>query len=216
MIFYKLLKFSFNIFNRARSAFKLIEIDEKFNIFNKNNGQNIVELGCSPGGWTQVIVERSKKSKIVAVDILDLKSIDGVNFIQGDFCDEKIKIEIIKTLNPSLNFELDQTDLDSNVKRCIDLVLSDIAPSMTGNRSVDFYKIDYIAEVVIDFTKSFIKFGGSMVLKYFHTGNNKVINIFKQNFSMVKVFKPDSSRKESSEVYIVGQGFKRLKIQKEL
>lgn len=224
---------------RSRAAFKLLEIDEKFKILKSKC--NVAELGSAPGGWSQVIVEKCKKSKILCVDLLSMAPIDGVHFIVGDFCQESVIEKIIRffcdtsvissevcheniiqvkdvfddTLNNNMNCEHDNcatqsifngSNQDSN--QIIDLLLSDIAPSMTGNKSVDFSRINMIANIVVNFAEKHLKMGGNLILKYFHTGSNELITRLRKMFSNVKVFKPESSRAESAEVYMICIGKK--------
>jgi 23S rRNA (uridine2552-2'-O)-methyltransferase len=174
---------------RSRAAFKLIQIDDKFKILQKKP-KNIVELGSAPGGWSQIIAEKAKKSKITCVDILNMEPIQGVHFIQGDFCQTDIQIQILQNFllkkdsaeNSLLVDDVGSINSLGNQVRVLDLVLSDIAPSMTGDRLTDFCRINYIAEIVIDFSGKFLRLGGDLVLKYFHTGDNKIINVFKEIF----------------------------------
>ncbi|UFX98480.1 RlmE family RNA methyltransferase [Candidatus Gromoviella agglomerans] len=174
---------------RSRAAFKLIQIDDKFKIFSKKN-MVIVDLGCSPGGWTQVVRQNSESHKIVGVDLIDMKPIHNVTFINGDFCTQETQERIKSVLNLKAN-----------------LVLSDIAPPLSGNKQCDVFKIEDIACQVLEFCIKNLKIGGIAIVKQFQFGNNRVVMQYRKYFRSVKLFKPDASRPESSEVYIVADGF---------
>lgn len=170
---------------RSRAAFKLIEIDEKFKLIKKS--KSIVDVGAAPGGWSQVLAERSDDAKIVSVDILNFKPIEKVQQVIGDFEDEKIQEKIIEFC-----------------KGKVDLVVSDIAPSTVGHRKSDHLRIMCLVEEVFEFTKNIIKRGGSFAAKIFQGGEEKQFHdSLKKYFKKVCFFKPKSSRKESVEIYIV-------------
>lgn len=174
---------------------------------NASHKVNILELGAAPGGWSQIILQKTHdyklKSRIVCVDLLKMDflkdSLSDICFIEGDFTSLEVKNHILNVFNDPSD---DMTDEIVN-RQVVDLILSDIAPSMTGNKSVDFSRINNIARVVTDFSEEFLRCDGSLILKYFHTGNNELITRLKKMFKVVKVFKPPSSRSESAEVYMI-------------
>lgn len=192
---------------------------KNFDIIHK---MNILELGAAPGGWSQIILRKNHdyklRSKIVCVDLLKIDSLrdalSDIYFIEGDFTSLEVKNHILDVFN-EVSDKCDLGDFvcgevvddvsgDANFnKQVVDLILSDIAPSMTGNKSVDFSRINNIARVVTDFSEEFLRCDGSLILKYFHTGNNELITRLKKMFKVVKVFKPPSSRPESAEVYMI-------------
>jgi 23S rRNA (uridine2552-2'-O)-methyltransferase len=177
---------------RSRAAYKIIEIHEKFNILQK--GINVVDLGAAPGGWSQVAAKiihsdsTDAKNKLVAIDLLQMEEIPGVTFIQKDFFDEDTEQLIKEQLGGEL----------------ADVVLSDMAANTTGHSSTDHLRIIKLCEDALDFSLQILKPGGHFVAKIFRGGTeNTLLNKVKQNFKKVKHFKPDSSRKESSEFYLI-------------
>lgn len=170
---------------RSRAAYKLLEIDDKFKFI--KNSKIIIDIGAAPGGWSQVLIERSDNAKIVAVDLLDFPSIVGVKQVIGDFEDVSIQNEII-------NYCGDK----------VDLIVSDIAPSTVGHRRSDHLRIMRLVEDVFDFTQGIIIDGGNFVTKIFQGGEEKLFSdLLKNSFEKVCFFKPKSSRKESVEIYII-------------
>lgn len=173
---------------RARSVFKLIELDERYQLLNQANC--VIDLGSSPGAWSQYTAEKipySRKRKIIALDLLEMPSIGGVDFIQGDFSDNKI-LQKVKTM----------------LNQPIDVVLSDLAPNSTGIRSVDNDRSMYLVECALDFALQHLKVNGHFVTKIFQgSGFEALINQSKKYFSKVITKKPTSSRKESREIYLV-------------
>ncbi|MDR1488144.1 MAG: RlmE family RNA methyltransferase [Holosporales bacterium] len=173
---------------RSRAAFKLLEINDKFKILEKN--RIVIDLGSTPGGWSQIA--SSKCKKVIAVDLLPMDMISNVDFIMGNFLDEST-IEYIK-------HQLNATK--SNV------ILSDMAPSTCGIKSVDHVRIMTLIEEVFEFSKDFLEEGGDMVVKVFQGGTeNSLLNELKKYFKKINHFKPKSSRKESVEMYLVARGF---------
>lgn len=174
---------------RARSAYKLLEMDKKFGIFKK--ASVVVDLGSSPGSWSQIATQQ-KAAQVISVDLLEMSPLEGVSFIQGDFADE----EVVKKIK----------ELTNNKK--VDILLSDIAPNTTGHRMTDHVRIMDLCNQVLDFGIENLSKNGSMVLKIFQGGEeNDLTKRVKQYFSTVKYFKPESSRKKSPEIYIVAVGF---------
>jgi 23S rRNA (uridine2552-2'-O)-methyltransferase len=176
---------------RSRAAFKILEIDEKFKIFKK--GQKILDLGSAPGGWSQVVVEKVGKNNVLALDILQMDTIDGVDFVQQDFTKEGAESIILEKLNG---------------KKC-DVVLSDMAANTTGDKRTDHLRTLDLLEKAFDFSLKVLNRDGVFVGKVFQGGlEKKLFDRFKKNFASVKHFKPISSRKESVEMYIVALEFR--------
>ncbi len=174
---------------RSRAAFKILEIQNKYKIINKHS--IVIDLGAAPGGWSQVIAHMCKK--IIAVDLLPMASIPNVDFIQGNFLDKNCLEQIKEKLN--------------NNK--VDVILSDMAPNTCGIKTVDHLRIIDILEHVYEFAKLVLNVNGSLVAKVFQGGAfNEISNEIKQNFKQVCNFKPESSRKQSTELYIICKRFK--------
>lgn len=186
---------------RARSAFKIIEIDNKFKIFKK--GKIVLDLGAAPGGWSQVVVEKVGRGKVFAVDILDMEGIEGVEFLQQDFLAEGAAENIINLINKN------QPTHEGVVTRKCNVILSDMAENTCGDHQTDHMRIVGLLEEVLDFAVKILEKDGIFVGKIFQGGaGGELLKRFKDNFETVKHFKPDSSRKESAENYIVAIGFK--------
>jgi len=169
---------------RSRAAYKLIEIDNKFKIL--GSSQSIVDLGGAPGSWAEVIKTRAKKAKIIiSVDLLDIEPLKDVKTVKDDFTSKSF----------------DQF-LDKH--RPFDLILSDISPNLSGNKTADFLQSQALVESALEFALSKLSAEGHFVAKYFRTGEMKDIFIkAKKNFEKISSFKPVSSRKESSEMYLI-------------
>ena len=177
---------------RSRAVFKLKEIQEKDNLIKP--GMNIIDLGAAPGGWSQLARElMGKKDKLIALDILPMESIEGVDFIQGDFREEDV-------LN-GLYGILDQAP--------VSLVMSDMAPNMSGNKAVDQPRAIYLAELALDTAKAVLSKNGSFLVKLFHgEGFEAYYQDVQRHFTKVIIRKPKASRPRSNEVYILAKGFK--------
>lgn len=177
---------------RARSAFKLEELQEKDGLL--NNVKNIVDLGCAPGGWCQVARNFTPNNvRIIGMDILPMEPIDGVEFIQGDFREDTVLEQLLKIVGDDK----------------IDLVLSDIAPNLSGTTAVDQPRIMYLAELALDFCHQCLKQNGNYAVKIFQgEGFDEYLTELKKNFNKVVMRKPKSSRQRSREVYAVGLGYK--------
>ena len=177
---------------RSRAAFKLIQLDEKYKFLGK--GKNIVDLGCAPGGWTQVAVMRNKGSgKVVGIDILETAPIVGADIICQDFTADDAP-ERLKLL---LNGEAD-------------IVMSDMAANTTGHQQTDHLRTIGLVEVAYEFAKEVLAEGGIFIAKVFQGGaEGELLADAKQNFVKVSHFKPAASRKESPETYLVAQGYKK-------
>ena len=175
---------------RSRATFKILEIDTKFHIF--KTGMKVVDIGSAPGGWSDVIVKRVGKNNVVAIDILPMTEIAGVKFKQINFNDDQAKDFITENLNGKA-----------------DVVMSDIAPNTTGNVALDHLQIMVLVEQVFNFAIKILKAGGAFIAKVRQGGTeNQLLQQIKQNFKTVKHFKPESSRKESSETYLIAIDFK--------
>ncbi len=174
---------------RSRAAFKLIEIDEKDRLF--RNGMTVVDLGSTPGGWSQVAAEKVKGGKVVALDILPMEPVFGVDFIQGDFREE----EILSVLEKSLD------------GRQVDLVISDMAPNLSGVGTTDQARSMHLAELALEFSRDRLKPGGVFLVKVFQgEGYEDYLREMRSVFQKVHSRKPKASRDRSSEVYLLGSG----------
>lgn len=173
---------------RSRSAYKILEIDERLKLLKK--GMKIVDLGAAPGGWCQVAA--AKGCTVVAIDLLAMDEIPGVDFIQMDFMDD------------------DAPDkLKAMLDGLADVVLSDMAPNTTGHKSTDHIRIMAVVEAAYYFAKEVLKTNGVFVAKVFQGGaETSLLAEMKKDFKTVKHLKPPASRKESSEQYLVASGFR--------
>jgi 23S rRNA (uridine2552-2'-O)-methyltransferase len=184
---------------RSRAAFKIIEIDEKFKIFKK--GKITLDLGAAPGGWSEYAVSKVGKGNVIALDLLEMDSIPGVQFFIQDFLENDADKKVISLLKT----------IPHNENGLCDVVLTDMAANTTGNHSVDHIRIIALLEESLNLAEKILKTGGSFVGKIFQGGSSdEILKKLRQNFSTVKYFKPDSSRKDSSETYLVAIGFKNL------
>jgi 23S rRNA (uridine2552-2'-O)-methyltransferase len=174
---------------RSRSAFKLLELQEKYALIKP--GMVVVDLGSAPGGWCQVVLPLVGKSgRLVALDILEMEPIDGVDFILGDFTEE----ESLQALEQVLE------------GRKVDLVLSDMAPNMSGMSTIDQAKAMYLAELALEFVRSHLKPGGDFVVKLFQgTDFDGYVREVRSLFNKVQVRKPKASRPRSREVYLLAR-----------
>jgi 23S rRNA (uridine2552-2'-O)-methyltransferase len=174
---------------RSRAAFKLIELDDRFELIRK--GTRVLDLGAAPGGWVQVAVKRGAAS-VLAVDLLPIEPVRGATLIQGDFTDPDMPERLTLALGGTA-----------------DLVLSDMAPNTTGHAATDHIRIVALAEMALDFAVQVLTPGGAFVAKVFQGGTEKqILDVLKLNFASVRHAKPPASRKESSELYVVAQGFR--------
>ena len=174
---------------RSRSAFKLLELQEKYDLIKP--GMLVVDLGAAPGGWCQVVRPLVGKSgQLVALDILDMEPIEGVDFILGDFTEN----ESLQALEGVLG------------SRRVDLVLSDMAPNMSGMSTIDQAKAMYLAELALEFVRSHLKPGGDFVVKLFQgTDFDGYVREVRSLFNKVQVRKPKASRPRSREVYLLAR-----------
>jgi len=178
---------------RGRAAFKLIEMDEKLNLLQP--GMAVVDLGAAPGGWCQVAT--MKKCKVVAIDLIEIEGMGDVDFIQMDFMEDDAP-DKLKAMLSGIS--------DSGLA---DLVLSDMAPNTTGHKQTDHIRIMAVVEAAHMFACEVLKPGGTFIAKVFQGGAQNTIMVeMKKNFKTVKHMKPPASRKQSSEQYVIAQGFR--------
>jgi len=193
---------------RARAAYKLKEIDESLGLIKP--GSLVVDLGSTPGAWSQY-ARRKMSPKgaatgelnglIVALDLLPMEPIEGVVFIQGDFRD----LEVLQLLEQTLA----TGGVVGSKGKKLDLVMSDMAPNLSGIESADAARISDLVELAVDFANQHLKTDGALVVKLFHGGAyDPMVKLFKDTFSVVKRFKPKASRPGSSETFLVGLGLK--------
>ena len=177
---------------RSRAVFKLKEIQEKDQLIKP--GMNIVDLGAAPGGWSQYARQlMGKKNKLVALDILTMDELEGVEFIQGDFREDSV-------------FEQLQVALAGAP---VTLVMSDMAPNMSGNKGVDMPRAIYLGELALETARVVLSKDGCFLVKLFHgEGFESFYQDVQQSFSKVVIRKPKASRPRSNEVYILAKGFK--------
>lgn len=185
---------------RSRAAYKLKEIDEAQKLFRP--GQLVVDLGAAPGAWSQYLRRRfapggaahdALDGEIIALDLLDFEPIDGVRFLQGDFHDESVVRELDAML----------------AGRKADVVVSDMAPNLSGIPSSDSARIALLVELAVDFARKHLAADGALVCKVFHgSGYSQLVELFKQTFRTVKAIKPKASRDRSAETFLVGRTLK--------
>lgn len=179
---------------RSRAAYKLIELNEKYHFLKPN--LTVLDLGAAPGGWTQVAVSLTKSSSqhplVIGFDIQPMLPLEGALLLEGDFLEEKALRVLEETLSEKA-----------------DVVLSDMAPSTTGHASTDHLRIIGMVESSYDFARTILKEGGTFVAKVFQGGTEKnLLALLKKEFEKVHHAKPLSSRKESSELYVVALGYR--------
>ncbi len=186
---------------RARAAYKLKEIDETLGLIRP--GQVVVDLGSAPGAWSQYLRRRMAPAgaatgqlngTLIALDILPMEPIEGVTFLQGDFREEDVLARLQETVQG----------------RPVDVVVSDMAPNLSGVESVDAVRIAHLIELAVDFAQRHLKPDGALVVKLFHgSGYAQLVQLFKENFRTVKPMKPKASRDKSSETFLVGMGLRK-------
>jgi len=177
---------------RSRAVFKLEEIDRRDKLLRP--GQFVVDLGAAPGGWTEYAARRvGSEGKVVALDLLPMEAVRGVDIIQGDFRDPAV-LEILEAA------------LGANP---LDLVMSDLAPNMSGVVVADQARASYLGELAVDFAAMHLKPGGDLVVKLFQgAGFEEILRDLRQRFGRVNMRKPEASRARSAEVYAVARGFR--------
>lgn len=186
---------------RSRATFKLIQINEKISFFNPNSSepQIIVDLGAAPGGWSEWLAnqmlgsDNNNLNQIIAVDILDMAPIAGVDFIQGDIRDEQTTQQIIKMAGGQK----------------VTAVISDMAPNSSGQKQLDHLRIMALCESSYELATDILAAGGTFLAKTWQGGSqNDLLKLLKHDFKDVHHIKPDASRKDSAESYVVAMGFK--------
>ncbi|MEO9944363.1 23S rRNA (uridine(2552)-2'-O)-methyltransferase RlmE [Paraglaciecola sp.] len=177
---------------RSRASYKLIEINNKDKLF--KSGDLVMDLGAAPGGWSQVIAPVVGDSgQLIASDILPMDSIIGAHFIQGDFTEESVYNEILEALD----------------NKKVDVVVSDMAPNLSGVKTTDQYSSIYLVELALDMARNVLKPNGSFCAKVFQgVGYEAYVKDVRTSFNRVVIRKPEASRPRSREVYVVGKGFK--------
>ncbi len=186
---------------RARAAYKLKEIDEQLHLIKPGN--TVVDLGSTPGAWSQYVRRRLSpggaatgqlNGTIIALDILPMEPVEGVTFLNGDFREEAVLAQL-------------EAALDGRV---VDVVVSDMAPNLSGIESADAARISHLVELAVEFATTHLKPDGALVVKLFHgSGYSDLVTLFKQTFKVVKPLKPKASRDKSSETFLVGMGLKK-------
>lgn len=187
---------------RARAAYKLKEIDETFRLLHP--GQVVVDLGAAPGAWSQYVRRRfapegaatgTLQGTLIALDILEFEPVDGVQFIQGDFREDEVLAKLEALL----------------AGRRVDVVVSDMAPNLSGVAASDSARVAHLVELAVDFSRRHLQPQGALVCKAFHgSGYSQLVKLFKDSFRVVKPVKPKASRDRSSETFLVGIGPKAL------
>ncbi|HNT38130.1 MAG TPA: RlmE family RNA methyltransferase [Rubrivivax sp.] len=185
---------------RSRAAYKLAEIDETFGLLRP--GQTVVDLGAAPGAWSQYLRRRllaegagqgAPAATLLALDLLPMEPIEGVSFLQGDFRED----EAPRALEAALQ------------GRPVDVVVSDMAPNLSGVASADAARMADLVELAVDFAERHLRPGGALVAKVFHgSGYSQLVERFKRSFRVVKPYKPKASRPRSAETFLVGIGLK--------
>ena len=182
---------------RARAAFKLTEILDAEKLLRR--GDVVVDLGSAPGSWSQIARERLLApggvidGRVLALDLLPMEPIAGVEFIQGDFREDDILAQLHERLEG----------------RAVDLVISDMAPNLSGVASADSARIAHVCELALEFASGHLKPDGALIVKAFHgSGFSQIVQMFKRHFVRVVERKPKASRDESSETFLVGRGLK--------
>lgn len=186
---------------RARAAFKLKEIDETLGLIKP--GHLVVDLGSAPGAWSQYVRRKLSpggaavgelNGTILALDILPMEPVEGVTFLQGDFREPEVLAKLQALMGP----------------RKADVVVSDMAPNLSGIESADAARITHLVELAVEFSQSHMKPEGALVVKVFHgSGYSQLVKQFKETFRTVKPLKPKASRDKSSETFLVGIGLKK-------
>jgi 23S rRNA (uridine2552-2'-O)-methyltransferase len=185
---------------RARAAYKLKEIDETLKLVRP--GQVVVDLGAAPGAWSQYLRRRfapdgaaagTLHGTLIALDVLPMEPVEGVQFIQGDFREDEVAEQLVQAL----------------AGRPVDLVVSDMAPNLSGIESADAARMAHLVELAVEFAGRHLKPDGALVAKCFHgSGYSQLARLFKDRFRVVKPIKPKASRDKSAETFLVGLGLK--------
>lgn len=177
---------------RSRASYKLLEVQEKYKLIRP--GMSVVDLGAAPGGWSQVTSRLiGGEGRLIASDILEMDSIPDVTFIQGDFTEDKVLAQILEAVGNSQ----------------VDLVISDMAPNMSGTPEVDMPKAMFLCELALDLAERILKPGGNFVIKIFQgEGFDVYLKEARRKFDKIQMIKPDSSRGSSREQYMLAWGYR--------
>jgi len=175
---------------RSRAAYKLLELHEEHNLFRP--GQLVVDLGAAPGSWSQVALKIfasfAQPSRVIGLDLLSVEPMSGLEFIQGDFTDDEVLLQLVQQLNG----------------KKVSFIMSDIAPEFSGIKSVDQLRSAYLVELVFEFAREYLVNEGNLLVKVFQSGEfNKLIALARTMFQQVLIKKPKASRAESAEVYLL-------------
>jgi 23S rRNA (uridine2552-2'-O)-methyltransferase len=189
---------------RSRAIYKLIELDEKDHLIKP--GMTVVDLGAAPGGWSEYCVKKlGKKGLIVALDILPMEPIDGVTIIEGDFREDVVFNELMSVLASTV-LDPESEAVQANEK--VDLVISDMAPNISGMGSIDLPRAYYLCDLALDLARQVLKPGGGLLVKLFQGDGFEAYNKeLKSSFSKVIMRKPKASRARSREIYALATGF---------
>ena len=179
---------------RSRAAFKLMHLDDKYKLL--KSGDTVVDLGAAPGGWTQVAIDRvgalKGKGQVLAVDILEMEPMAGAEIMQLDFTTEDADVKVKERLGGPVN-----------------AVISDMAAPTTGHRQTDHIRIVYMCELALDFAVDVLAPGGVFIAKVLKGGTeNELLDLLKKSFTVVRHAKPESSRPDSREAYVIATGFR--------
>jgi 23S rRNA (uridine2552-2'-O)-methyltransferase len=195
---------------RARAAYKIKEIDDALGLIKP--GYCVVDLGSTPGAWSQYVRRKMSpvgaavgalNGRIIALDLLPMDPVEGVVFIQGDFREEAVLLQLEQALDQTLA----QT-------RKVDVVISDMAPNLSGIGAADAARISHLVELAVEFSQKHLKSDGALVVKLFHgDGYSDLVKLFKSVFRVVKPIKPKASRPGSSETFLIGMGLKDMPAQ---
>ena len=177
---------------RSRAVYKLAEIQDKYRLIKP--GMTVVDLGAAPGGWSQYALGLlGKKGQIIAMDLLPIEPLPGVTIVQGDFMDDAILQQLLNELEG----------------KTVGLVMSDIAPNISGVEAVDIPRAMYLAELAVDFASQVLGSGGDLLIKVFQgDGSDQLLSDIKGRYDKVLVRKPKASRPRSREVYVLARGYK--------
>ncbi|MCF8474731.1 MAG: RlmE family RNA methyltransferase [Emcibacter sp.] len=177
---------------RARSAYKLLELDEKFSFL--QHVKSVIDLGAAPGGWSQVVLKKtSRYARIIGIDLLPIEPLEGATFLQMDFTSKEAEDKMLELLDGP-----------------VDLVMSDMAAATTGHQQTDHTRTLALVEIAFDFAKKTLAEGGIFIAKVFRGGADQdMLAEMKKCFKTVRHYKPPSSRAESAETFLIAQGFKK-------
>lgn len=176
---------------RSRAAFKLLQLHEKYKLFSPN--QRVIDIGAAPGGWSQILTKWiGPKGQVFAIDCLPMDPLPGVSFLQGDFTDPAVYEQLLELMQGAK----------------LDWVLSDIAPNISGVRAVDQARMMHLCELCLDLARTVLKPKGGLIVKIFQgEGFDEFRKQLLQHFKQVKTLKPDASRNESREMYLIARDY---------